>query len=279
MPMSSRNTDKRKDSIRVFTEIEFRVLGVVEVRSGMKWLALSGKQRSLLAALLLQANRTVTNARLMDSVWGSPLPVSPETRVRTLVSELRRAIEPIRRDPITTRPSGYSIRVEQGQLDLDVFTSTISGARDKRAHGQAEAAVRLYEQALDLWRGPALGGATGPNAEAESARLEEMRLSAREERFELLLQLGRYAELTADLRPLVREYPLRERLHAQLMAALYDSGRRNEALDLYMELRRRLVTELGMEPMPEMQRLQQRMLAGTPDPNRLHANHLRSVGH
>ncbi|WP_165840643.1 AfsR/SARP family transcriptional regulator [Streptomyces scopuliridis] len=253
------------------TEIEFRVLGVVEVRAGMEWLPLSGKQRSLLAALLLQANRTVTNVRLMDSVWGSPLPVSPETRVRTLVSELRRAFEPIHHNPITTRPSGYLIRIEQGQLDLDTFTSTVTGARHKRSHGQAESAVELYDRALGLWTGPALGGATGPNAEAESARLEEMRLSAQEERFELLLQLGRYAELTADLTPLVMEYPMRERLHAQLMAALHDSGRRSEALDLYMGLRKRLVTELGMEPMPELQQLQQRILAGPADRQRGHA--------
>ncbi|GGJ84247.1 hypothetical protein GCM10011583_14880 [Streptomyces camponoticapitis] len=258
-------------------EIEFRVLGVVEVRAGTEWLPLSGKQRSLLAALLLQANRTVTNSRLMDSLWGSPLPVSPETRVRTLVSELRRVFEPKRHNPITTRPSGYMIRIEQGQLDLDTFTSTVARARHERLNSRDEASVELYDQALGLWTGPALGGTTGPNAEAESARLVEMHRSAQEERFDLLLQLRRYAELTADLTPLVLEYPLRERFHGQLMAALHGSGRRSEALDVYMGLRKRLVTELGMEPMPELRQLQQRILAGPADPFDPPAGDLRSV--
>ncbi|MFJ3724831.1 BTAD domain-containing putative transcriptional regulator [Streptomyces sp. NPDC090045] len=248
------------------TDIEFRVLGVVEVRAGSEWVSLSGKQRSLLAALLLQANRTVTNARLMDAVWGRPLPVSPETRVRTLVCELRRSLGSMSRNPITTRPSGYLIRVEQGQLDLDTFTQAVAEGRRAAAEGRTEAAAAAYGRALALWRGSALGGASGPCAEAEAARLEEIRMSAQEERFELLLKLGRHAELIADLGPLVQDHPLRERLHAQLMAALYLSGRRRDALDLYRGLRNKLVAELGMEPMPEMKRLQQRILSGDPYP-------------
>ncbi|MEU7599516.1 AfsR/SARP family transcriptional regulator [Streptomyces sp. NPDC040724] len=248
------------------TDIEFRVLGVVEVRAGSEWVSLSGKQRSLLATLLLQANRTVTNARLMDAVWGRPLPVSPETRVRTLVCELRRSLGSMSRNPITTRPSGYLIRVEQGQLDLDTFTQAVAEGRRAAAEGRTEAAAAEYGRALALWRGSALGGASGPCAEAEAARLEEIRMSAQEERFELLLKLGRHAELIADLGPLVQDHPLRERLHAQLMAALYLSGRRRDALDLYRGLRNKLVAELGMEPMPEMKRLQQRILSGDPYP-------------
>jgi DNA-binding SARP family transcriptional activator len=248
------------------TSITFRLLGIVEVESAAERLPLNGKQRSLLAALLVQANHTVTNGRLMDALWERPFPASPETRVRTLVSELRRAFALFQLAPIATRPSGYLLRVDPGQLDLDVFTDTVADATRALAAGRVQVAVCRYEQALALWQGPALGGASGPHAEVEATRLEEMRLSAQEGLFTALLRLGDPARVVADLAPLVRAHPLRESFHAQLMLALYRTGRRGEALDLYLRLHRRLVADLGMEPMPMVQRLHHGILSGTPDP-------------
>ncbi|MCX4852738.1 AfsR/SARP family transcriptional regulator [Streptomyces canus] len=247
--------------------LTFQILGVVEARIGADFVRLGGKQRSLLAVLLLQANCTVTNTRLMDAVWGRPLPVAPETRVRTLVSELRRALSRHGFDGIQTKPSGYVIRVEDGQLDLSVFLAKARQAREEVSNGAPGAALHAYDEALALWHGTALTGASGPFVDAETARLEEVRMTVMEERFGALLQLGRPAEVVTDLSRLALLHPLREGLHAQLMTALYRCGRRSEALDLYRSLRSRLVRELGMEPLTELRDLQQHMLSSEPVPN------------
>ncbi|MFJ5266512.1 BTAD domain-containing putative transcriptional regulator [Streptomyces sp. NPDC088387] len=259
--------------------LTFEILGVVEARIGADFVRLSGKQRSLLAVLLLQANCTVTNTRLMDAVWGRPLPVAPETRVRTLVSELRRALSRHGFDGIQTKPSGYVIRVEEGQLDLSVFLAKVRQAREEASNGVPDAALHAYDEALALWHGTALTGASGPFVDAETARLEEVRMTVMEERFGALLQLGRPAEVVTDLSRLVLLHPLREGLHAQLMTALYHCGRRSEALDLYRSLRRRLVRELGMEPLAELRDLQQHMLSSAPVPHPALHDHLTGPVH
>ncbi|MGW7540968.1 AfsR/SARP family transcriptional regulator [Streptomyces sp. NPDC054770] len=248
----------------VASPLTFHILGVVEARNGADLVPLSGKQRSLLAVLLLQVNCTVTNTRLMDAVWGRPLPAAPETRVRTLVSELRRSLSRHGFDGIQTKPSGYVIRVEDSQLDLTLFLAKVRQAREAVIDGMPGAALKAYDEALALWGGTALTGASGPFADGEGARLEELRLTVMEERFGALLQLGRPAEVVSDLSRLVLHHPLREGLHAQLMTALYRSGRRSEALDLYRSLRSRLVQELGMEPLTELRDLQQQMLSSVP---------------
>lgn len=246
------------------TDMEYRVLGVVEVHAGPARVPLSGKQRSLLAALLLHPGPTVGNARLVDAVWGRPLPAAPEARLRTLVSQLRRSFARVRRAPIVTRPSGYLLDLGSDRLDLRMFHS---GVEQARAHtdSRPQTAIARYDEALALWRGPALGGTDGPFAEGEAARLEELRMSVREERVGVLLDLGRCAEAVDELGHLVAGHPLRERLHAQLMLALHRSGRRGEALEVYRRLRDRLVAELGIEPMAEVRWLQQAILADDPD--------------
>ncbi|WP_330323588.1 AfsR/SARP family transcriptional regulator [Streptomyces pseudovenezuelae] len=247
--------------------LQFRILGVVEARTGAESVQLSGKQRSLLAVLLLQANCAVTNSLLMDALWGRPLPVAPETRVRTLVFELRRSLARHEFHSIETKPSSYAIRIEDCQLDLAVFLARVRKAREAVISGTPSVALAAYDEALALWHGTALTGASGPYAEAESARLEELRLTVMEERIGTLLQLGRPAEVVTDLNRLVLLHPLREGLHAQLMTALYRCGRRTEALDLFRSLRSRLVQELGMEPLPELRDLQQQMLSSVPVSN------------
>lgn len=242
------------------TTLHFRVLGVVEVESDAGYVPLSGKQRSLLAVLLLKANTAVTNSRLMNAVWDAPLPAAPETRVRTLVSELRRALTVYGGAAIETKPSAYVLRTPDERVDLRMFECRVAQARKAAADALPQSAITRYDEALALWQGSALTGASGPFAEAEAARLEELRLSVQEERFEMLLDAGRPADVVADLSQLVEQYPLREGMHAQLMTALHRCGRRDEALACYHRLRSRLVRELGMEPLVELRQLQEQIL-------------------
>lgn len=240
--------------------MRFRVLGPVEVSVGSRLVTLTGKQRALLAVLLLNPDRVVSLAALADAIWGRPAPASPDTRVRMLVSDLRRALAEAGNDLIVTRSPGYLIRTEPGQLDLAGFVEASELARSSAESGQAALAVTQYGTALSLWRGAPLGGVSGAFAEAEALRLEELRLGVMESRAEAMLTEGRHSELIADLGRLTTEQPLRERTHGQLMVALHHSGRRAEALEVFRSLRERLVGELGLEPAPELRRLQQWIL-------------------
>jgi DNA-binding SARP family transcriptional activator/tetratricopeptide (TPR) repeat protein len=238
-------------------DVRFRLLGPVEVSIGSRRVELTGKQRSLLAVLLLNADRVVSLGRLADAVWGVPAPAAPDTRVRMLVSELRRAIGASGAALIVTRAPGYLIHIAPDQLDLDSFVRLVELARNDASPLRA---VPRYDEALALWRGAALDGVTGAFAEAEAARLEELRLRAMEERAEAMLALGRHAELIADLRRSTAEHPLSETSHFQLMTALHRSGRRGDALEVFRALRQRSVDELGLEPGPGIQRLHQQIL-------------------
>jgi DNA-binding SARP family transcriptional activator/tetratricopeptide (TPR) repeat protein len=239
----------------------FRILGSVEAGFGAaRPVPLNGKQRALLAVLLLEANRVVAIDQLADAIWGRPLPAAHETRIRSLVSELRKAFATD--ELIATRRPGYVLRIEPEQLDLERFTRAVEHAREAAAQGQPALAAARYDEALGLWRGAALGGVSGPFLDAHVVRLEELRLRAVEERIDAMLGAGRHAAVITDLRRVTDEHPLRERPHGQLMTALYRAGRRSEALDVYRDLRARLVDELGLEPTPELQRLQRLVLAG-----------------
>ncbi|WP_203920689.1 AfsR/SARP family transcriptional regulator [Rugosimonospora africana] len=219
--------------------------------------ALNGRQRSLLAVLALDANRTVSTDRLIAALWNEPYPARAITRVRTLVSELRRAL-PVP-DLITTGQPGYRLNLGPERLDLDIFQRLVRRARQQpRPHD----AIVAYDQALALFRGAPLHGASGPLFDTESTRLAELRTSAVEERTALMLAAGRYTELIPQLSALTGEHPVRERAHAQLMRALDGAGRRSEALSLYAGLRGRLVDELGVEPSEELQRLYRQLLLG-----------------
>jgi DNA-binding SARP family transcriptional activator/tetratricopeptide (TPR) repeat protein len=240
--------------------LAFGVLGPVQVQLGIDQVTLSGKQRSLLAVLLLNANQVMGTRQLAEAVWGHPLPAAPDTRIRSLVSELRRALTA--HHVLVTQVPGYLLRVEPGQFDLDRFRQRVDEAREAVAGGQPEVAVARYDEALALWRGKALGGVSGPYLDTQAARMEELRLSVVEERTETMLTLGRHVELIPELGQVIAEHPLRERPHTQLMVALYRGGRRSEALDVYRCLRECLINELGLEPTPELQLLHQQMLAG-----------------
>lgn len=235
--------------------MEFRLLGPFEVYDRGHPLEVgAGKQRALLAVLLLRAGEVVSTDHLIDALWGERAPASALNSIHIYVSHLRKAVGNGR---LQTRGHGYLLALEPEQLDLGRFERLLGEGRELLAGGEAERAADTLRAALALWRGPPLSDfASEPFAQDEIARLEELRLAALEERIEADLALGRHAELVPELEPLVREQPLRERLRAQLMLALYRSGRQTEALDAYRQARRLLAEELGLEPGRRLQELE-----------------------
>ncbi len=242
-------------------------MGPVEVRAGEHPLPLAGpRQRTLLALLLLNANRVVSVDRIVDAIWGETPPATATTQVQAQISALRRRLAGGDRsgERIVTHPPGYLIRVEPGELDVDVFEQRAAQARRALAEGRAEEAAAGFRAALGLCRGAALNDAAGTLAETEAARLEERRLAVLEERVEADLAVGRHAEVVSELTALAAEHPLRERVRGQLMVALYRAGRQADALEVYRATQQTLVEELGLDPGPELQRLQRAILDADP---------------
>jgi DNA-binding SARP family transcriptional activator len=240
--------------------VEFRILGPLEVVDRGRTLALGGpRQRALLALLLTRANRVVSRDELIDELWDEDAPDGARNALQYHVSRLRKALAPS--DALVTREPGYMIRVSDEELDLLRFERLRASA----GTAPADEAARTLRRALDLWRGPPLGDlAHEPFAQTEIARLEELHVTALEERIDADLESGRDAELVAELEPLVHEHPLRERLRAQLMLALYRSGRQAEALDVYRQTREALIGQLGLEPSPSLQELERAILRHDP---------------
>jgi DNA-binding SARP family transcriptional activator/uncharacterized protein HemY len=251
--------------------MEFRILGPVEVWDGAQQLDLGGsKPRALLAVLLLHANQVVSTDHLVDQLWGEAPPPTARNLIQGYVSRLRQALYQSRdrsasASALATRPSGYLLRVEPGELDLERFEGLAAEARRATADGDLERAAEHWCAALALCRGPALAGAASEVLQRTVVpRLEEARRVALEERLEVDLGLGRHAELVGELEALVATHPDRERLRRQLMLALYRSGRRAEALAVYRNTRQVLVEELGLEPSPALQELERAILRGDP---------------
>jgi DNA-binding SARP family transcriptional activator len=216
------------------------------------------KERALLVILLLHANEAVSVDRLIDELWGDRPPATARKSMQVRVAGLRRAL---RNGALLTRGAGYLIRLDADQLDLQRFERLVSDGRQALADGSPETAARTLREALVLWRGPALVDfAYESFAQPAIARLEELRLCALELRIDAELALGCDAELVGELEELVAAHPLRERLRGQLMLALYREGRQVEALDVYTRTRERLLAELGIEPGPALQKLQQAIL-------------------
>jgi len=239
--------------------VEFRILGPLEAsRHGQPLELGAGKQRALLVLLLLRAGEIVSTDRLIDALWGERPPPSALNSVHIYVSQLRKALGNGR---LETHGHGYLLALEPEQLDLGRFERLLGDGRELLTSGDADRAAGALRAALGLWRGPPLSDvAFEPFAQAEIARLDELRLAALEERIEADLALGRHAELVPELEGLVREHPLRERLRAQLMLALFRSGRQSEALDAYQQARKLLSTELGLEPGRRLRELEAAIL-------------------
>ena len=230
--------------------IDFRILGPLEARRDGVELSLGGpKQRALLALLLLHANERVSHSALIDGLWGEHPPETAAKALQVYVSQLRRTVG---RELVHTRPGGYQLVIAPDALDLLRFEQLVA---DARVAAPAAAAPKLRE-ALALWRGSALADvADAAFAQEQIGRLEELRLAATEQLVDAELALATDGELVPELERLVAQNPLRERLRAQLMLALYRSGRQADALDCYGEARRLLVDELGLEPGRQLREL------------------------
>ena len=247
--------------------MQFRILGPLEIDDRGHPVPLRGpRQRALLASLLLRAGEIVPEDRLLEEVWRGEPPPSGGAALRVRISQLRKALAATGSPPaLTTRPPGYVLEVDAGQVDALRFEQLLAEGRAALADGDPAAAATTLGEALGLWRGPALAEfADDPFAAAESARLEELRIQAVEERVKAELALGRHRELAAELEGLVSEHPFRERLRGQLMLALYRSGRQAEALSAYREARNVYVEELGIEPTRRLQEMEQRILRQDP---------------
>ncbi|MBM0277744.1 BTAD domain-containing putative transcriptional regulator [Micromonospora tarensis] len=228
-----------------------------------------GKQRAVLAVLLLSAGRPVSTGQIVEAVWPEDPPANGPNVVQKYVAGLRRVLEPDRspRTPgqvLSLTDAGYLLRVGPEALDAVRFERWISRARQRRAEGRATEALTELAAALGLWQGEPFTGFTGPIFEAARQRLVELRAVALETRAELNLDLGRHRELVGELVELVAEFPVRERLRHQLMLALYRSGRQAEALAAYREFGDLLREEYGIEPGEALRELHRRMLRSDP---------------
>lgn len=237
--------------------MELRILGPLEAWEGGRQLSLpSGRQRALLALLLLHAGEAVSSERLIDLFWEEHPPATAAKVVQGYVSQLRRALP---QGAIETRGSGYLLRV--GETDAAEFEQLLDRARDQAPRE----AARTLRSALALWRGPPLADVEYESwARPEIARLEELKLGALEERIAADLELGASSQLVAELEVLIAEHPLRERLRAELMLALYRCDRQADALHAFAAARSTLVEGLGIEPGPELKHLQRRILDQDP---------------
>ncbi|MGC5011996.1 tetratricopeptide repeat protein [Streptosporangium sp. DT93] len=244
--------------------MRFRVLGPVELwRDGHSIAVVGEKQRTLLAVLVMNAGRTVSQDRLLTALWGADHPASARKRLHNYVWSLRRLLNDS--DALTRMPTGYCLRFPPGDSDLEAFLTATSEGRRLLAAGDVPRAAQRFHDALALWRGPALTGTGAELQAAEGIALDEQRLTVLAERISADLALGRHAELIGELRRLVTDHPLHEPLHGQLMLALYRVGRQSETLTVFRDLRRVLTTELGTEPGPDLQRLHRRVLATDPE--------------
>ena len=246
------------------SRLEFRILGPLAVLVDDVPAAIGGPmQRALLAMLLLSANRVVSRERLVAELFPAQNVDSADHALRNHVSRLRKVLSPVATDAprLVARPPGYLLRVEPGELDLDTFERLVTEGRASLAAGDAAAAARSLRAAEQLWNGRPLADLEFDSfARVDVDRLEELRLAAIEERVEADLALGRQLGLVSELEALSVEHPFRERFRAQLMLALYRSGRQAEGLEVYRQTRRLMNDELGIEPGSELQQLERAIL-------------------
>jgi predicted ATPase/DNA-binding SARP family transcriptional activator len=245
--------------------MEIRILGPLEVADGDRLAPLGGaKQRALLAVLLMHLNEVVTTDRLIEEVWAGTAPATATKSVQVYVSALRRSL-PAPEPVLFTRPGGYVLQLDPAVVDACRFEQAVEAGRRAMDDDRPERAAETLRAGLALWRGPPLVDFTyQPFAQAEIARLEDMRVGALEQLVEVRLALGRHADVVGELESLIAGNPFRERLRAQLMLALYRCDRQAEALQAYQDARTALVEELGIEPGPRLRELHQAILAHDP---------------
>src|SRR3954469_4726550 len=243
--------------------MDFRILGPLEALDGTRPVALGGRRRrAVFAALLLHPNETLSSERLIDELWGEAPPGNALKTLQVHVSRLRKALP---EGVLVTRGHGYQLRVQRGELDAERFERLLDDARAELAADRPDSALDALENALSLWRGPTLADlAYEPFAQAEIARLADLRVAADEQLIDAKLALGRHGDVVGQLERLVEEHPYRERLRAQLMLALYRADRQADALQAYQDARRQLVEELGIEPGERLREIEAAVLAQDP---------------
>ncbi|MDQ7905369.1 tetratricopeptide repeat protein [Phytohabitans sp. ZYX-F-186] len=250
--------------------MEFRVLGTLEIRdrAGRLLVPLRRKQRLLLAVLLLRANTAVSTESLLDLLWPEAAPSSARANLHSYISDLRRLLqanEPADPPRLQREPDGYQLRAGPQELDAAVFDELAGQGRQALAEGHHPLAAERLAQALAQWRGPVLEDLPVPAAlQPEIERLEELRMMVLEDSVQARLDLDQPALLAAELAELTARHPLRERLWAHLMLALYQAGRQGDALDAYQRVYRLLDQELAVRPGQALQRLHQRILTADP---------------
>ena len=254
-------TRRRKRETVTQALLEIRLLGPFEVLADGRVADVGGsKRQALLAMLALRDGRVVDVDALVDGLWGEQLPSAPRNALHHHIARLRATLGEA---AIAGSSDGYSLR--NANVDAVRFEELLAETRGALRVGDVRAAADAVAAALDLWRGSALQGLAGTAwFDAETRRLETLRVDALEEQFEVALALGEHRELVAALRSAVTENAFRERLWGQLMLALYRSGRQADALEVFQEARRVLADELGLEPGPELRRLQEAILAHDP---------------
>ncbi|MQA07770.1 MAG: hypothetical protein GEU98_04290 [Pseudonocardiaceae bacterium] len=250
-------------------EFDFRVLGPLGLTRKERPVRLRGpKQRALLAALLLRANRVATTDYLIDVLWGDAVPDSARSTLHSHVKHVRQAIaaEPEEaRERIVTDPSGYRLVVRPGELDLHRFEDGVDSAAAAVAELELAEGAARYRRALALWQGPPLADVASDRLhQLEAPILEQRRLEALQASIDVELRLGRHAKLVPELHGLAGAHPYQERVAELLMVALYRSGRQVDALRVYQNVSERLAEELGLRPGPDLQRLQRQILNHDP---------------
>ncbi|MEQ4715629.1 BTAD domain-containing putative transcriptional regulator [Nonomuraea sp. B19D2] len=247
--------------------LEFRLLGSVEIVLNGKPIGISApRQEIMLSMLLLDSNQVVSVRRLIDALWDADPPSTAKSQVQFTVSALRRLLgHSDGSGVITTRSPGYLIHVSDDALDVKVFERLAARGEAAAAEKRPEEAVQHLRAALKLWRGPAMTGVSSRLVQSAATRLNEKIFVALESCLELELALGRHNEVVGELTELVAENPLRERFRAQLMLALYRSGRQAEALEVYRKGRDTFQEELGLDLDPELRALEQAILQNAPE--------------
>src|ERR1700733_7230181 len=236
-----------------------RILGPFQLDEGGRTIPMGGtRQRAVLVSLLLRVNEVVPSEQLLMDLWGEDSPLSAANSLQAAISRLRRVLPQGR---LITRAPGYALRMFPEELDVSQFDQLVFQGREALTAGAAEQAARTLRQALSLWQGPALADFRyEPFAQADIVRLEELHLTCLEERIEADLARALTSILVPELRRLIHDHPMRERLRGQLMRALYLNGQQAEALEVYHDFRSVLRDELGLDPSPQLRELEEAIL-------------------
>ena len=254
--------------------MNIKVLGPLSFRHGAVEMAPAApKPRKLLALLLLNHQRVISVPTLIDELWQAGAPNTARTALQVYVFNLRKKVaqvtglspSEVAETVLQKAPNGYRFAVDPGQFDLRTFRWLERAGGTALAAGDLRSAAQHFHRALDLWRGPAVADVeAGIGIRAEIAALEHARMTMLDYRIELDLRLGLHRELLSELAVLTSRYPCHEVLHAQYMIALYRSGHRIRALEVFQDLRNRLIGEHGLEPSATLRRCHQAVLALDP---------------